>query len=78
MDFGLYTGLELHSGHRGQDLHCPWYWPWCPFKCFQLTFRYSNGSALSKMKMCCPFKDELPGLCIKMVAELCEQDVCAV
>ena len=41
-------------------LQRPWSWPWCPFKSFPLTLRFSNGSvflqtenglALSKMKL---------------------------
>ena len=28
----LDIGLKWHGGHGGHDLHCPWSWPWCPFK----------------------------------------------
>ena len=31
-----------------------WSRPWCPFKSFPQTLRFSNGSAISKMKMAFP------------------------
>ena len=66
----LTTGLELHTAHGGYDLCCPWSWHWCPYKCFPLILRLTNGSApwqneiglaLSKVKfqVCyqCPFQN---------------------
>ena len=50
------TCLEWYPGHGGRGLHCPWSWPWCPFKSFQLTLRCANASFLCKMKMALPFR----------------------
>ena len=48
--------LELLAWNHAQATRCPWSWPWtwCPFKSFPSTLRFSNGSALCKMKMAFP------------------------
>ena len=48
------AGLVIHKDRRGQSLYCPWSWPWCLYKSFPLTLRFSNGRALWKLKIALP------------------------
>ena len=54
-------------------LPLPWSCHWCPrFKLFPMTLRFSNGSALCKMKMALPFerKNSRPGITSRCWKEL--------
>ena len=57
LDLYVMMGLTLNLGqdiHGSHGLCCSWFWPWCHIRSFPQTLRFSNGSALCRMKMALP------------------------